>query len=60
MKDKVERVMETGKVSLDQVTSDEEREAFKKWTDGFTRKNHPTVIQVFNFNFYIMMERPML
>ncbi|XXG90039.1 hypothetical protein AAC387_Pa12g1901 [Persea americana] len=46
MKDKVERAMEAGKVSLDQVTSDEEREAFKKWTDGFTRQNHPTVIQV--------------
>ncbi|KAJ8616364.1 hypothetical protein MRB53_035736 [Persea americana] len=38
--------METGKVSLAQVTSDEEREAFKKWTDGFTRQNHPTEIQV--------------
>ncbi|XXG90037.1 hypothetical protein AAC387_Pa12g1900 [Persea americana] len=41
-----ERVMETGKVSLAQVTSDEEREAFKKWTDGFTRQNHPPEIQV--------------
>ena len=52
--------METGKVSLAQVTSDEEREAFKKWTDGFTRQNHPPEIQVFNFNYYIMMERPIL
>ncbi|KAJ0048496.1 hypothetical protein Pint_14891 [Pistacia integerrima] len=44
---RVEHVVETGNVSNEYVSGDEEREAFSKWTDGFTRQDHPTVIQVF-------------
>ncbi|KAJ0104749.1 hypothetical protein Patl1_17489 [Pistacia atlantica] len=47
MKSRVEHVVETGNVSDEYVSGDEEREAFSKWTDGFTRQDHPTVIQVF-------------
>ncbi|KAJ0105591.1 hypothetical protein Patl1_17492 [Pistacia atlantica] len=47
MKSRVEHVVETGNVSDEYVNGDEEREAFSKWTDGFTRQDHPTVIQVF-------------
>ncbi|KAJ0048490.1 hypothetical protein Pint_14896 [Pistacia integerrima] len=47
MKSRVEHVVETGKVSDEYINGDEEREAFNKWTDGFTRRDHPTVIQVF-------------
>ncbi|KAJ0048492.1 hypothetical protein Pint_14894 [Pistacia integerrima] len=47
MKSRVEHVVETGNVSDKYVNGDEEREAFSKWNDGFTRQDHPTVIQVF-------------
>ncbi|KAK4843413.1 hypothetical protein QYF36_007762 [Acer negundo] len=46
MKMRVEHVVETGKVSDEYITSDQECEAFHKWTDRFTRQDHPTVIQV--------------
>ncbi|XVF12935.1 hypothetical protein REPUB_Repub08aG0162800 [Reevesia pubescens] len=48
MKVRVEHVVETGKVCDEYKTSDQNRQAFNKWssTDGFTRQNHPTVIQV--------------
>ncbi|XP_058095875.1 cellulose synthase-like protein G3 [Magnolia sinica] len=46
MKEKVERMEVRGSVIVDQITGDDEREAFKKWTAGFTRQDHPTVIQV--------------
>ncbi|TXG50719.1 hypothetical protein EZV62_023243 [Acer yangbiense] len=46
MKVRVEHVVETGKVSDEYITSDQEREAFHKWTDRFTHQDHPTVIQV--------------
>ncbi|XP_077212545.1 cellulose synthase-like protein G3 [Tasmannia lanceolata] len=46
MKDRVERVVERGHIIEDQITREEERKAFKKWTTGFTRQDHPTVIQV--------------
>lgn len=46
MKFRVEHVVETGKVSDEYINGDEEREASKKWTDGFIREDHPTVIQV--------------
>lgn len=48
MKVKVEHVVESGKVSDENITGDREREAFSKWTDNFTRHDHPTVIQVIN------------
>ena len=49
MKVRVEHVVETGKVDDEYITSDQDRQAFSKCTttDGFTRENHPTVIQVF-------------
>ncbi|XVF51280.1 hypothetical protein PTKIN_Ptkin04bG0172300 [Pterospermum kingtungense] len=47
MKVKVEHLVETGEVGDDYITSDQERQAFSKWsTGGFTRQNHPSVIQV--------------
>ncbi|GMN31471.1 hypothetical protein TIFTF001_003270 [Ficus carica] len=46
MKARVEKVVERGKVGDEYITGEEERQAFNKWTDGFTRQDHPTVIQV--------------
>ncbi|XP_044476558.1 cellulose synthase-like protein G2 [Mangifera indica] len=50
MKFRVEHVVETGKVTDDYINGEEERQAFNKWTDGFTRQDHPTVIQVLSEN----------
>ncbi|KAK2978630.1 hypothetical protein RJ640_019087, partial [Escallonia rubra] len=46
MKTRVESTVKRGKVSDEYITSEEERQAFNKWTRGFTRQDHPTVIQV--------------
>ncbi|RZC53775.1 hypothetical protein C5167_012637 [Papaver somniferum] len=46
MKMKVESVVERGSVADEYIKTDEQREAFNKWTAEFTRQNHPTVIQV--------------
>ncbi|KAF8380020.1 hypothetical protein HHK36_027489 [Tetracentron sinense] len=46
MKEKVESVVERGYVGEECITTEHEREAFNKWTIGFTRQDHPTVIQV--------------
>ncbi|PSS11207.1 Cellulose synthase-like protein [Actinidia chinensis var. chinensis] len=46
MKGRVENVVERGKVEDEYITCEKEREAFNKWTEGFTRQDHPTVIQV--------------
>ncbi|XP_024028555.1 cellulose synthase-like protein G3 [Morus notabilis] len=46
MKVRVENVVERGKVGDEFITGEEESQAFNKWTDGFTRQDHPTVIQV--------------
>nr|XP_023881279.1 cellulose synthase-like protein G3 [Quercus suber]POF22915.1 cellulose synthase-like protein g3 [Quercus suber] len=46
MKIKVDNVLERGKVDDDYITGEEERTAFTKWTNGFTRQDHPPVIQV--------------
>lgn len=46
MKERVENVVDTGKVTDDYITNEQERQAFNKWTEGFTRQDHPTVIQV--------------
>ncbi|XP_030502277.2 cellulose synthase-like protein G3 [Cannabis sativa] len=46
MKVRVENAVEMGKVCDENITGEDERKAFKKWTDGFTRQDHPTVIQV--------------
>lgn len=46
MKQRVETVVDTGKVTDDYITTEQERQAFNKWTSDFTRYDHPTVIQV--------------
>ncbi|XAR55157.1 Cellulose synthase (UDP-forming) [Bertholletia excelsa] len=46
MKKRVENVVQRGKVWDEYITSEEEREAFGKWTPGFIRQDHPPVIQV--------------
>ncbi|XP_022871286.1 cellulose synthase-like protein G3 isoform X2 [Olea europaea var. sylvestris] len=46
MKRRVESVVEKGKIIDEYKTSEEEAEAFGKWNQGFTRQDHPTVIQV--------------
>lgn len=46
MKINVESVVERGCVGDEHIKNDEQREAFTKWTDGFTHQDHPTVIQV--------------
>ncbi|KAF6146054.1 hypothetical protein GIB67_033413 [Kingdonia uniflora] len=46
MKEKVESVLVRGSVGDEYIRSEHERGAFEKWSPGFTRNNHPTVIQV--------------
>ncbi|KAK8658270.1 hypothetical protein V6N13_036479 [Hibiscus sabdariffa] len=47
MRMKVEHVVGIGKVGDEYITSDEDRQAFSKWSsDGFSRQNHPAVIQI--------------
>ncbi|XP_010267672.1 PREDICTED: cellulose synthase-like protein G3 [Nelumbo nucifera] len=47
MKEKIESVMERrGGFVNDFISSDHHRQAFNKWTPGFTRQDHPTVIEV--------------
>ena len=47
MKARVENVVERGKVGDEYITNQQQREAFNKWnSQGFTRQDHPTVIQV--------------
>ncbi|XP_027164171.1 cellulose synthase-like protein G3 [Coffea eugenioides] len=45
MKRRIETVVENGKVAQ-YITSQQEHEAFSPWTKTFTRRDHPTVIQV--------------
>ncbi|XP_021831798.1 cellulose synthase-like protein G3 [Prunus avium] len=46
MKVMVNNVIERGKVGDEYITGERERLAFRKWTDGVTRQDHPTIIQV--------------
>ncbi|KDP25267.1 hypothetical protein JCGZ_20423 [Jatropha curcas] len=46
LKTKIKRVLERGKVDEEFIKGAQEYEAFNKWTDKFTRQDHPTVIQV--------------
>lgn len=47
MKDRVELVLERGKIEHGYVDSDQERQILDKWTDhNFTQQSHPSVIQV--------------
>ncbi|RZC44074.1 hypothetical protein C5167_037023 [Papaver somniferum] len=49
---KVELVMEQGFVDDDMLNSEKEHQFFVQWkvTDGFTRQNHPTLIQKISQN----------
>ncbi|KAF7137451.1 hypothetical protein RHSIM_Rhsim07G0081100 [Rhododendron simsii] len=44
MKERVENVVDLGKVTDDYITNEQERQPFNKWTQGFTRQEHPTVL----------------
>ncbi|XP_011022475.1 PREDICTED: cellulose synthase-like protein G3 [Populus euphratica] len=47
MKAKVENAVEKGEVDDQYITGlDQQQEIFNKWTDNFTRQDHPAVIQV--------------
>ncbi|XP_038704041.1 cellulose synthase-like protein G3 isoform X2 [Tripterygium wilfordii] len=46
MKTRVEFVVQSGKVGDQYISSDEERQIFEKWTDGFTDQDHPAVVQI--------------
>lgn len=46
LKVKVENVVERGKIGDEYITHELQRQAFVKWTDEFTRQEHPSVIQV--------------
>ncbi|XP_039057000.1 cellulose synthase-like protein G3 [Hibiscus syriacus] len=48
MRERIENVVETGRIHDEYITRDQDRQAFTKWTtyQGFTRQNHPSVIQV--------------
>ncbi|CAI9093446.1 OLC1v1028948C1 [Oldenlandia corymbosa var. corymbosa] len=47
MKEKIENVVEKGNVTDEDLSSEEELEAFSKWKRGiFTPQQHPSVIQV--------------
>ncbi|KAL5718946.1 hypothetical protein ACHQM5_011796 [Ranunculus cassubicifolius] len=46
MKAKVESVVDRGGVGEEQITDEMESKALENWTTGFTRQEHPTVIQV--------------
>ncbi|KAK8703228.1 hypothetical protein V6N13_021553 [Hibiscus sabdariffa] len=52
MRGRVKNVVETGRIDDEYVTSDQARQAFTQWTTylGFTRQNHPSVIQVLQHN----------
>ncbi|KAJ9706243.1 hypothetical protein PVL29_001669 [Vitis rotundifolia] len=43
MRVRVETVVKSGRI----INSEQELEAFSRWTDGFTSQNHPAVIQVY-------------
>lgn len=48
LKVRVNNVIERGKVGHEHITGEGESQAFRKWTDEFTRRqDHPTVIQIF-------------
>ncbi|CAN8274105.1 unnamed protein product [Cochlearia groenlandica] len=46
MKNRVEHVVESGKVETKFITCDQFRGIFDLWTHKFTRHDHPTIIQV--------------
>ncbi|KFK43508.1 hypothetical protein AALP_AA1G134400 [Arabis alpina] len=46
MKNRVEHVVDSGKVKPEFITCDQFRGVFDLWTNKFTRHDHPTIIQV--------------
>ncbi|KAF6146047.1 hypothetical protein GIB67_033406, partial [Kingdonia uniflora] len=46
MKEKIKSVIEEGHIGDEYIWSEHECEAFEKWSPGFTRHDHPTIIQV--------------
>ncbi|KAI3689894.1 hypothetical protein L2E82_47864 [Cichorium intybus] len=46
MKIKVESVVDRGNINSEYITNEDEQKAFNKWNKGFTRHQHPAVIQV--------------
>ncbi|KAL7597424.1 hypothetical protein Lser_V15G30265 [Lactuca serriola] len=46
MRIKVESVVERGNINPEYITNEEEQIAFNKWSKGFSRHEHPAVIQV--------------
>ncbi|EOY25083.1 Cellulose synthase like G3, putative [Theobroma cacao] len=46
MKVKVKHIVDKGEISDEYIVDNEYREVFRKWTDGFTRMDHPAVVQV--------------
>ena len=46
MRARVESVVQTGIINLDYISNEGETEVFSRWTDEFTPKNHPPVVQV--------------
>ncbi|KAK4343989.1 hypothetical protein RND71_037083 [Anisodus tanguticus] len=46
MKMRIENVVERGEVLEEYITDPQQREAFNKWTKGFTPNDHPAIIQV--------------
>lgn len=48
MKVRIENVVERGEVREEDIKVEQDRQAFNKWSiPGFTRQDHPSVIQVF-------------
>ncbi|PWA50681.1 cellulose synthase, nucleotide-diphospho-sugar transferase [Artemisia annua] len=46
MKSRIETVVQSGDVSLDEIMESDFQNAFKKWTPDFARRQHPTVIEI--------------
>lgn len=48
MKATIKDVMDRGTVDIDQINDERAIKALRKWTNEFTRHQHPTVIEVYN------------
>ncbi|KAG9448222.1 hypothetical protein H6P81_014350 [Aristolochia fimbriata] len=46
MRDKIEGVVEKGRVSKELLENDHEQQLFSHWKTGFTQQDHPTILQV--------------
>ncbi|KAI3518122.1 hypothetical protein L1887_06523 [Cichorium endivia] len=50
MKSTIKDVMDKGTIDIDQFNDDRTIKALNKWTDGCTRHQHPTVIEVYTYS----------